>query len=343
MNQTSRLKLLGDQDDSRSPGLIWAFHRNARSGETRMIPPADINATIAANSGWVWLHVDLVDQRAHGWLNETCALPAAARSILEAHDFSFSLGHEDGVIHGVSPELHSELARQSNIVGLLYFAVSEHLLVTGRRHPLSSVADVKTALDAGTLRPATAFELFEAIIMTFGRNAERRLREASLRLDDVEDHLVADKPDDERHSLKQVRRLAVSLHRPVATLAALFRDQDKSDWKLSGDAHKVLRRLTTRLERLDREVMSISDRARLLQEELSAELADQSNRSLRALAVISALLLPGTLVAGIFGMNTSSTPLTEGSGGFAVAMLLGVAATGIFYWLLRRAGVNLRL
>ena len=77
-------------------------------------------------------------------------------------------------------------------------------------------------------------------------------------------------------------------------------------------------------------------------EEMAAELADESNRSLKAMAVMSALLLPGTLVVGVFGMNTAGLPFTHGDSGFIWAVALVIGATGLFYWLLRRAGISLR-
>src|SRR5690606_17859117 len=116
-----------------------------------------------------------------------------------------------------------------------------------------------------------------------------RLKEAAALLDAVEDRLVTERLSDERRSLKEVRRLAVSLHRPVAGMVALFEEEAREDWTLSEHAHAVLGRLSMRLERLDREIVMVNDRARLLQEEMAAELADESNRSLRAMAIMSAL------------------------------------------------------
>lgn len=340
MNDASHLTLLAADDPHRAPGLIWAY-RAAAGGPPEPLSPKDIDIALAAPDGWVWLHVDLVDRRAHSWVSHACALPASAHAILEGHEDSLALHHEDGVVHGISADLHGELARQSTTIGRLHFAVSERLLVTGRRHSLASVEEVHTALAKG-LRPATAFELFEAIVMAFCKNTSLRLAASTKQLDEVEDHLVTERFSDERQGLKGVRRLAVSLHRPVSALAALFQDEDRSAWNLSVGAHEILRRLAARLERLDREVIMVNDRARLLQEEVAAELADESNRSLKALAVMSALLLPGTLIVGIFGMNTAGLPLTETPGGFLLALVLAAAATGVFYWLLLRAGANLR-
>lgn len=339
MNEAPRFNLPGSENTEQVPGLIFAYQALPGQPAT-VLAQKDIETALAATEGWVWLHVDLVDQRAHGWVGHACQLPHASRAILEGHD-SLVLGHEDGVVHGVSADMHKDIERRSSTIGRLHFAVTERLLVTGRRHSLEGVDQLRRALGAGLKLP-TAFDLFEAIVGAFCKNTGLRLAEAGRKLDEVEDNLVTERLSDERRRLKEVRRLAVSLHRPVSGMVALFEDEDREEWQLSPTAHTVLQRLSTRLERLDREIVMINDRARLLQEEMAAELADESNRSLKVMAVMSALLLPGTLVVGIFGMNTSGLPFTHGESGFWWAMGLGIGATGTFYWLLRRAGISLR-
>lgn len=233
------------------------------------------------------------------------------------------------------------MERSSTTVGRLHFALTDRLLVTGRRHPVEAVDRVRRSFSEGFC-PATAHELFEAVVTAFCKNTAVRLKDAAAQLDAVEDRIVTERLSDERRSLKEIRRLAVSLHRPVAGMVALFEEEDREDWALCETADAVLRRLSLRLERLDREIVMVNDRARLLQEEMAAELADESNRSLKAMAVMSALLLPGTLVVGVFGMNTAGLPFSHGETGFGWAMALGIGATGMFYWLLRRAGISLR-
>ncbi|MBO9629582.1 hypothetical protein D0Y60_23265 [Shinella sp. WSJ-2] len=335
------MSLLDQTERGLTPGLVGAY-RASPGGPVVPVAAQDIEAVLAAPDGWVWLHVDLVDQRTQAWLPGRCALPSAARAILEGHDESLVLGHEAGMTHGVIADLQQqETERASTTVGRLHFALTERLLVTGRRHPVEAVNRVRRSFAEGFC-PATAYELFEAIVAAFCKNTAIKLKEASAMLDAVEDRLVTERLSDERRSLKEVRRLAVSLHRPVAGMVALFEEEDREDWALSDNAHAVLRRLSMRLERLDREIVMVNDRARLLQEEMAAELADESNRSLKAMAVMSALLLPGTLVVGVFGMNTAGLPFSVGETGFFWAMMLGIGATALFYWLLRRAGINLR-
>ena len=51
-----------------------------------------------------------------------------------------------------------------------------------------------------------------------------------------------------------------------------------------------------------------AERARLLLEELAAQLATATNRNLFALTVVTTVLLPPAFVTGYFGMNTKALP-----------------------------------
>jgi len=343
MQDLSTLPLLAAAREARFPGLVWAYEKTP--GAPPQPLPADvIEEALQRKAGWVWLHVDLVDHRTHGWVGQLCALPDAARAILEGHVEDLTLGHDEGVVHGTSADFIRELdeARdRSEAIGHLCFAVTETLLVTGRRHPLSGPEDVHGTIEKTNAK--TAFDLFGTIVGAFCRSAARRLAESAAVLDDVEDRIVAERRvNNERRRLMAARRLVVGLHRPVAALVALFRGDERSEWPLPESGHAALRRLGKRLTALDREIVMLGERARLLQEEVSAELQEESNRSLKALAIMSALLLPGTLVFAIFGMNTAGLPLTESPWGFIEAMAIGIAATALFYWLLLKAGADLR-
>jgi len=76
--------------------------------------------------------------------------------------------------------------------------------------------------------------------------------------------------------------------------------------------------------------------AKLLQDEIAAALSEDINRKLLWLAIMSALLLPATLVTGIFGMNVAGLPGTKDPASFwiVVGVMTGCAAITIF--LLRR-------
>ena len=81
------------------------------------------------------------------------------------------------------------------------------------------------------------------------------------------------------------------------------------------------------------------ERARLLQEELQLKMEEQGNNSLRVLSVLTALLLPPTLVTGLFGMNLHGLPFAEDGGGFLWAALLMVLSSVAAFVLMKRIGL----
>ena len=58
-----------------------------------------------------------------------------------------------------------------------------------------------------------------------------------------------------------------------------------------------------------------------------------------ATGFFTALLLPPSLVAGLFGMNLPGLPFAHSAHGLAFALLLGAASSVGVYLLLRRMGV----
>jgi zinc transporter len=68
-------------------------------------------------------------------------------------------------------------------------------------------------------------------------------------------------------------------------------------------------------------------------------MADQTNRNLQVLAIVTTVFLPASLIAAIFGMNVGGLPLTADSPGFAWALVRLVAVSGFVFWLLKRSGI----
>ena len=73
---------------------------------------------------------------------------------------------------------------------------------------------------------------------------------------------------------------------------------------------------------------------RLLREEIDLQMTQRTNRNLYVLSILSALLLPATLVTGFFGMNTGNMPWSHSDHGtlFAGLAVAGSAAS-IYLWL----------
>ena len=81
---------------------------------------------------------------------------------------------------------------------------------------------------------------------------------------------------------------------------------------------------------------SFQERARTLQDELKAREAENTNKRLAVLAIVSALLLPPTFFTGVFGMNMYGMPFQQNANGFWIACALMVASVAGMLVMLKR-------
>ena len=99
-------------------------------------------------------------------------------------------------------------------------------------------------------------------------------------------------------------------------------------------------RLVQRTDALTRDISSIQDRARLLQDELTAILNLETNDRLYVLTVVTTMLLPATFVTGYFGMNTKQLPFADSESGTFYATLICVSASLLVLLFMRRKGLT---
>ena len=90
-------------------------------------------------------------------------------------------------------------------------------------------------------------------------------------------------------------------------------------------------KLAQRLDWLNHEMIALRDRSHLLQEEVSLRMADQTNRNLQVLAIVTTVFLPASLIAAIFGMNVGGLPFVADHSGFGWVLLLLVGVSGFVF------------
>jgi zinc transporter len=98
-------------------------------------------------------------------------------------------------------------------------------------------------------------------------------------------------------------------------------------------------KIAQRLDDLDHGILEIRERGYRLQEEISAARTEETNRHLHILSILTTLLLPATLVTGVFGMNTKGLPFTEDETGFLWSMAIVVGSSLIAYLAMRWIGI----
>ncbi|MCA1452442.1 transporter [Bradyrhizobium sp. BRP22] len=318
------------------PGLVWAFRLHS-DGSAASLP---IDAPIEfGHDGRLWLHFNLADGRTRQWIAGV-PLPSLARDLLLSHDNFQQLHTIDHCVYGVFSDLVREIDSPTEETGFLRFAMTEHLLISGRHQALCAVDAARRVLEGGH-RVETVAALLEKIVDGVADTLDRMADKIGIDIDNIEEKVLTGETRSEiRSELSRLRRICVRLHRQLTGLRVLFhRLEQKNPDHLSPALRLHAAKLAQRLDGLDHAIVELRERSRLLEEELRFRLEEESNRHLHALSVVTMLLLPPTLVTGIFGMNTKGLPFTDADGGFLWAAVLMIAASGIAYLIMRRLGI----
>ncbi len=309
------------------PGLIWGC-----SGDDRPVLTHDFAAL--PDRGFRWLHLNLADGRTHGWLEREQAFSPEVRRLLAEHEGHPHALVEDGVVALVLQDFERDFdSAETTHIGALNIAIAPHLIVTGRYRPVRS-ADVlrqKLARTAATPDPPAALAIvLDSMAMTFADLA----RTLAMEVQAVEDDFLDDHAAEAGRRLLTIRRRSARLHRMVSGMRAVLH-------RLEGDADMpaamegVVSRFAQRADSIDADVMAIQNQMRVLRDEFDLQASQRTNDNLYFLSVMSALLLPATLVTGFFGMNTGGLPLTSGTGGTIAATAIALAASAATWALLR--------
>jgi len=311
-------------------GLLWAW----RLDRSEVLEARQVEQALADGmpEGRLWLHFDLVDVRAHPFLHALPGLPRAARAALNDRTELPHLDMLGEAIWGSLLDFHHEVsdAPDPGQMGMLHLALTPRLLVTARRHPLRSLGIASH--EPATPTPAAQWD---AILRALLDGVARAAATLSRRLDAIEDRLLQNQ-DVARTELASVRREIVLLHRRIEPSAQLYAELAEAppDW-LHGAGHDV-GRAAARFQAALRNIASLQERGRIAQDELAAWTAEQTNQRLMVLSVLTAILLPPTLVTGVFGMNTTDLPGTAEPGGSFWAFGAMATAAGLAVALLIR-------
>ena len=171
------------------------------------------------------------------------------------------------------------------------------------------------------------------------------VRESTVRVNALEDRLLASRVGSSRKDLGALRRVLVRLQRLlVPEPAALFRLLSRPPAWLGAEDVRDLRDAAEEFSAAVTDSGVLVERVKLLQEELAALIAEQNNRSLFILTLVTVLALPINTIAGLFGMNVGGVPLAAHPAGFwmVVAMVVAMVAafTGVAGYLAFRKWVD---
>ncbi|WP_413988465.1 CorA family divalent cation transporter [Labrys okinawensis] len=326
------------------PGLRFALLLDGRGG-CRQIGWAEACAW-RPEQGMIWLHLERDDPVAAEWINNKAGFdPVIAEALLEEESRPRVEPVDDGlliILRGVcatSPEEVEETDRPSDID-----LVPLHLWVDGDRvislrdkgHYMTALRDIRKALHKGK-GPNHTGDLLAMIGDKLVRDLEPVLDGMDEEVDELDDLIFNGEASEVRERLKLLRRRSVQLRRYLAPQRdALNRmEHDDAPWLSERDKLR-LREVTDKLMRFIEYLDAIRDRTTILHDDLGTVISERIARNSNRLAALAALLLPPSVIAGLFGMNVGGIPGVNDTWAFVVIVVVTLSISVLTLWVLKR-------
>jgi len=317
-------------------GLVWAYEFH--DGTTTEISPADdlgqrLNQHLAITSGkLLWLHFNLSQASTERWLREHTPLPAEFFEALQQGSRSTRVEQVDDALLAVVNDVLHGFTFDPSETSTLWMYITPTLLISARKKPLKSVDRLRHAMQAGASVTSTT-ELLTHLLRDQADVLIGIVRDTVMRVDKIEDDLLAGRLDSKRSNLGQLRRVLVRLQRLMAPEpAALFRLLQRPPVWIADDDLQDLRQSSEEFSAVLNDMASLQERIKLLQEEIAAMINERNSKSLYTLTVFTVVALPINLIAGLFGMNVAGIPLAEHPQGFWMVVALILVISGAALW-----------
>jgi zinc transporter len=307
--------------DSRS-SFAFAF-RGGLSQARSDLSEADV---AAGNADFVWVHLDLGDATAQAWLRGRL-WPRDVIEMVAAPIQRGKLFITPELIYGHLRDFRDAPDAVTLQAGSLCIVVSRTMVVTGRRIPLRSITELRRRVEARTVRPASPFDLLTEFFRALNDIGEGLLQQGSERLRAMESNVLKRIGAEHREDILEMRRESIEVARDMAYKRTAMLDLARERPAMfPGDEFDRLNSQIHRYAALVEDAQEFADQCQFVLEELRAQVEEKTSRNLYILTAFSAIFLPATLIASIWGMNVGGLPFSSSPYGFwAVGGLMAAA------------------
>lgn len=307
--------------------------------------PVSVDELVAARAegrdgfGWVDLHDASADEAAV--LDRLDLPPLVVEDVRDDRHqpkVERSGDHLVLVVHALDLDGMTDELRTSEVD----LVMAPGLLVTWHERPVASLAAAAARLDDGRLGAERPFDLVHRVLDTMNDVFVPIVDHLDTRLDVVEEDVLSEPTEQTRREIYALQRDLIQLRRVVVPQSEVVRRllrERPPGWRDGDDA--LVRDLVDHLGRMTELTGSYQALLGSALDSYRSALDDNLNEMLTTLTVVSAVLLPVTVVAGLFGMNFVRMPGTEATNGFWWTLVgCGVLVVTMLGWFLRKGWIG---
>jgi len=319
---------------SEQDGLICAFVLDGKGGG-REIGWPEIESW-SPEQGILWVHLDHTGAAAQDWLEQRSGIdPVICQTLLQEDVRPRTLTMGEALLVILRGVNLNPGADPEDMVGVRVWLERDRI-VTLRHRRLMAVNDLREAL-AAKAGPKDSgeflYRLAEGLIERMGPV----VGELDDRVDELEDEVLTAQSAELRTKLGEIRREAIALRRYLAPQRDVMSRLPTEQISWLDPLHKAhLREIADRTLRHLEDLDAARERAAVTQDELNNRLADQMNRTMYLLTIVAAVLLPPSLITGLFGINVGGMPGVENAWAYSIVVGVLVVLGALEVILLRR-------
>ncbi|GJL82962.1 MAG: transporter [marine bacterium B5-7] len=317
-------------------GLLFAYKLDGNGGGV----PLDWNdiREWKPEDGVLWIHLDRTGDEANEWMREYTGLDDATASALLISTANRPRVQAIGdglmvIMRGINMNPDDE---PDDMVGL-HMWIDSKRIITLRRRRLMAGAQIEEQLRSGH-GPHNSSEFLSRISDLLMQAIVPVIDDLDDKVDELQAELIETSDTSLRSRLQNIRQKAINLRRYLAPQRdALSRFQTEPIQWLTDLDRAYLRETADRTLRIVEDLDSIRERAAVAQDELNNRMNERMNRTMYVLTVVAALLLPPSLLTGLFGINVAGMPGVDTEWSFALIAIsipiLAVVEFIVLRWL----------
>lgn len=221
--------------------------------------------------------------------------------------------------------------------------VADGLIITIPNEPLKPLSALFSRVqdpdEAARLMRKGSGYLFYAILDTMADYGFPILDKISFKLDTIEEEMFEGRNEDLVRDISLVKQEILNYRKTIKPQRAVFRGLERYALKYAAeDLELYYDDIVDKVERAYDLLENYREVADALEATNESVLTHRLNAMVKFLTVLSAFVLPLTLIVGFYGMNIDVLPFA-GSGGLSLVVtlgLMGTAAAGIFIFFRHR-------
>ncbi|MDH5772392.1 MAG: zinc transporter ZntB [Rhodospirillaceae bacterium] len=315
-------------------GLKYSCDFDGQGGASA-IGWAEINTPIASGKTR-WLHFLVEEPGSETWLRSESGLdPITCDALLAENTRPRVSQLDDGLLVILRGVNLNPAADPEDMVGIRILIQAERI-ISLRIRKLKTTEEIQDALEKG-IGPKNSGDFIAHMVEGLTNRMEPVIENIDDEIGIIEENIFSSTGDQTPDNLASLRYALITLIRYISpqreALNALKSTKvnflDDEQRQQIGEAENTLLRYVE-------DMGAMRDRASIIYDEIRTRLQERMGKTMYLLTIITALLLPPSLIAGILGINVGGMPGVESPWAFSIVVAIVVVLCGFELWLLKR-------